>query len=98
MLKSLTKNLFKPISNSSSFHTTTFPLEKKARVYSGTPKNPQIIHNTFGMERNATYSSPSFFTGTVVSTKMQKTAVLLIDRFYLHPKYKIVIRKTKKLL
>jgi len=37
-----------------------------------------------------------FFTGTVVSTKMQKTVVVLIERALRHPLYKKVITRHKK--
>eukprot|EP01080_Neovahlkampfia_damariscottae_P004456 gene4456-7831_t len=80
----------------SEFHTSSFLL-KKPRNPERSSKNPQIIHNTFHIDRNISYGNSAFFVGTVVSTKMQKTAVLLVDRFSFHQKYKIVIRKTKKL-
>lgn len=35
--------------------------------------------------------------GVVVSDKMQKTRVVLIERVYRHPRYQRVIRRTKKL-
>lgn len=35
--------------------------------------------------------------GVVVSAKMQKTRVVLIERVYRHPRYQRVIRRTKKL-
>ncbi len=34
--------------------------------------------------------------GVVVSDKMQKTAVVLVERFVKHPKYQKFITKTKK--
>jgi len=34
--------------------------------------------------------------GIVVSDKMQKTAVVSVDRYVQHPKYKKYIRKTKR--
>ena len=36
------------------------------------------------------------FTGTVVSTKMQKTATVAVKRLVVHPLYKKRLRKTKK--
>lgn len=35
-------------------------------------------------------------TGTVVSTKMQKTVVIKVDAFKTHPKYKKRVRVSKK--
>ncbi len=35
--------------------------------------------------------------GTVVSTAMQKTAVVLVNRLELHPKYKKYVRRRTKL-
>ena len=37
------------------------------------------------------------FTGKVVSTKMDKTVVVRVERFWLHPIYKKRIRRTTKL-
>jgi small subunit ribosomal protein S17 len=34
--------------------------------------------------------------GTVVSTKMDKTAVVRVERTFLHPLFKKTVRKTKK--
>jgi small subunit ribosomal protein S17 len=34
--------------------------------------------------------------GTVVSTKMQETAVVLVSRYVKHPKYKKYIKRSKK--
>ena len=81
----------------SEFHTSSLLL-KKARTPEGSSKNAQIIHNTFHIDRNPTFVDSAFFVGTVVSTKMDKTGVLLIDRYSFNHKYKIIIRKTKKLL
>ncbi len=36
--------------------------------------------------------------GTVVSTKMQDTIVVAVDRYVKHPKYKKYLRRTKKYL
>ncbi len=36
------------------------------------------------------------FTGKVVSTKMSKTATVVVERFFEHPIYKKRIRKAKK--
>ena len=35
--------------------------------------------------------------GVVVSAKMQKTRVVLVERVYRHPRYQRVIKRTKKL-
>lgn len=35
-------------------------------------------------------------TGKVVSTKMQKTAVVEVERFFTHPLYEKRLKKTKK--
>jgi small subunit ribosomal protein S17 len=35
-------------------------------------------------------------TGTVVSTKMDKTAVVSVTRVFLHPKYRKYVRRKKK--
>jgi len=37
------------------------------------------------------------FRGTVVSDKMQETAVVAVSRFVKHPKYKKYVKHTKKL-
>jgi small subunit ribosomal protein S17 len=34
--------------------------------------------------------------GTVVSDKMEKTAVVLVERYVKHPKYKKYLRESKK--
>lgn len=36
-------------------------------------------------------------TGLVVSDKMQKTRVVLVERVYRHPRYQRVIKRSKKL-
>lgn len=36
--------------------------------------------------------------GTVVSTKMQDTITVAIERYVMHPKYKKFMRRTKKFL
>lgn len=36
------------------------------------------------------------FTGKVVSTKMQKTAVVEVERFFAHPLYEKRVRRTKR--
>ena len=38
------------------------------------------------------------FRGTVVSTKMKDTAVVRVERYVKHPKYKKYMRRTKKYL
>jgi small subunit ribosomal protein S17 len=37
------------------------------------------------------------FTGTVVSTKMQKTIVVEVERRFQHPLYRKIITRSKKL-
>jgi len=37
-------------------------------------------------------------TGTVISTKMEKTAVVKVNRLWTHPLYKKTIRRSKKYL
>lgn len=37
-------------------------------------------------------------TGTVISTKMQKTVVVKVDTFWKHPIYEKRVKKTKKYL
>jgi len=39
-----------------------------------------------------------FLTGTVVSTKMQKTVVVKVNILWLHPLYKKRVKKSKKYL
>lgn len=34
--------------------------------------------------------------GKIISDKMQKTAVVLVERFFKHPKYRKFIRRSKK--
>lgn len=36
--------------------------------------------------------------GTVVSTKMQDTVTVAVERYVMHPKYKKFMRRTKKFL
>jgi small subunit ribosomal protein S17 len=38
------------------------------------------------------------FKGKVVSTKMQKTAVVLVERLWQHPVYKKRVKRSKKYL
>lgn len=37
-------------------------------------------------------------SGTVVSTKMQDTITVAVERYVMHPKYKKFMRRTKKFL
>lgn len=39
---------------------------------------------------------PKIFKGKVVSTKMQKTVVIEVERVFRHPLYKKVVRRQKK--
>lgn len=36
------------------------------------------------------------FTGTVLSTKMEKTIVVQVTRMWMHPKYKKTVKRTRK--
>jgi small subunit ribosomal protein S17 len=36
------------------------------------------------------------FTGTVTSTKMDKTIVVEVTRQWVHPKYRKIVKRTKK--
>lgn len=40
--------------------------------------------------------NPKILTGTIVSDKMQKTVVVQVNRFTIHPKYKKRIKISKK--
>lgn len=39
---------------------------------------------------------PKIFKGKVVSTKMQKTVVIEVEKVFRHPLYKKVVRRQKK--
>lgn len=43
-------------------------------------------------------SNGRVFRGTVVSTKMQDTITVAVERYVKHPKYKKYLRRTKKFL
>jgi small subunit ribosomal protein S17 len=45
-----------------------------------------------------TVSKPRVLRGTVVSTKMQDTITVAVERYVMHPKYKKFMRRTKKFL
>lgn len=45
------------------------------------------------MERK---KSPKTFIGTVVSDKMDKTVVVAVERMFIHPIYKKIVREKKK--
>ncbi|MEZ4104033.1 MAG: 30S ribosomal protein S17 [Candidatus Paceibacterota bacterium] len=47
---------------------------------------------------NKTVSNPRILRGTVVSTKMQDTITVAVERYVKHPKYKKFMRRTKKYL
>lgn len=47
---------------------------------------------------NTTVSSRRTLRGTVVSTKMQDTITVAVERYVKHPKYKKFMRRTKKFL
>ena len=49
-------------------------------------------------ESTTTVSKGRVFKGTVVSTKMQDTITVLVDRYVKHPKYKKFQRRSKKFL
>lgn len=40
--------------------------------------------------------SPKTFIGTVVSDKMDKTVVVAVERMFIHPIYKKIVREKKK--
>lgn len=50
----------------------------------------------FKNDRKMIRSKKKYLTGTVVSTKMDKTIVVKIERYFKHKKYKKRIKKTKK--
>ncbi|MEX2514636.1 MAG: 30S ribosomal protein S17 [Candidatus Paceibacterota bacterium] len=51
------------------------------------------------MSEKKTKPNPKKLQGTVVSTDMEKTAVVMIERFEKHPKYlKYIKRKSKQLV
>ena len=43
-------------------------------------------------------SNGRVLNGTVVSTKMQDTITVAVERYVMHPKYKKFMRRTKKFL
>ncbi len=45
-----------------------------------------------------TTSNCRVLRGTVVSTKMQDTITVAVERYVMHPKYKKFMRRTKKFL
>ena len=45
-----------------------------------------------------TVSNGRVLNGTVVSTKMQDTITVAVERYVMHPKYKKFMRRTKKFL
>ncbi len=45
-----------------------------------------------------TISNGRVLRGTVVSTKMQDTITVAVERYVMHPKYKKFMRRTKKFL
>ena len=47
---------------------------------------------------NTTVSNRRTLRGTVVSTKMQDTITVAVERYVKHPKYKKFMRRTKKFL
>ena len=55
------------------------------------------MHNSMTTE-NTTVSSRRTLRGTVVSTKMQDTITVAVERYVKHPKYKKFMRRTKKFL
>lgn len=46
----------------------------------------------------ATVGKGRVLRGTVVSTKMQDTIAVAVERYVMHPKYKKFMRRTKKFL
>lgn len=49
-------------------------------------------------KENTTVSNPRILRGKVVSTKMQDTITVAVERYVKHPKYKKYMRRTKKYL
>jgi small subunit ribosomal protein S17 len=49
-------------------------------------------------ENTTTVSNRRTLRGTVVSTKMQDTITVAVERYVKHPKYKKFMRRTKKFL
>lgn len=51
-------------------------------------------------EKNTVETTPKgrVLSGTVVSTKMQDTITVAVERYVMHPKYKKFMRRTKKFL
>ena len=49
-------------------------------------------------ENTTTVSNRRTLRGTVVSTKMQDTITVAVERYVQHPKYKKFVRRTKKYL
>ncbi len=47
---------------------------------------------------NTTVSNRRILRGTVVSTKMQDTITVAVERYVKHPKYKKFMRRSKKFL
>lgn len=43
-----------------------------------------------------TKESKKLFKGTVVSDKMEKTVVVIVEQIYVHPKLQKVLKRTKK--
>lgn len=39
---------------------------------------------------------PKILKGVIVSTKMQKTVVVKVERVYMHPLYKKIVRRNKR--
>lgn len=48
------------------------------------------------MKKETTIINKKTLQGTVVSNKMQKTVIVKVDRFVMHPKYKKYITISKK--
>lgn len=58
-----------------------------------------IIHGVHQPPKKVSYQlSKKSIIGTVVGTKMQKTAVVLVDTYHWNTKYKILVRHNTKLL
>lgn len=47
-------------------------------------------------QANTQTSNPRKLTGVVVSTKMQETAVVKVDRYEKHPKYQKFVKSSKR--
>lgn len=57
-----------------------------------------MVNNTTTEETTIVKEGGRVLRGTVVSTKMQDTITVAVERYVMHPKYKKFMRRTKKYL